>query len=198
MSKKTIGVHLRLSAVNSQIPNRVKFSLQPFPTTKPQPDLLLTGNIARNGSHINLQYILKGDLTEVVIAPPSDTPLRKDGLWTDTCFEFFLGIPNSPQYWEFNLSSAGHWNVYRFDDYRQGMETETACATLPFHVQQQADSLAISLSVDLATIIPANQPLEVAITTMIKHKDSDITYWALTHLGTEADFHRRDSFLVEI
>ncbi len=178
--------------------NNQSFSLQPFPTTGQIPDLKIAGNITRNANQLTIEYKLSGDIKKVAIAPPSQTPLRKHELWQNTCFEFFLGIKNSPKYWEFNLSPAGHWNVYRFDGYRQGMQEEAALITLPFIVQQQADSLALTLDLDLDKIIPLEQTLEVAITTVIKHKDGEVTYWALTHQGTEADFHRRDSFILEL
>jgi hypothetical protein len=45
--------------------------------------------------------------------------------------------------------------------------------------------------------------LEVGITTVIQSKINDliseqnsITYWALTHVGKEADFHQRKSFIL--
>ena len=44
-------------------------------------------------------------------------PRRRDRLWEETCLELFLGEEGSERYWEFNLSPAGHWNVYRFEFY---------------------------------------------------------------------------------
>jgi hypothetical protein len=178
--------------------NNQTFSLQPFPSTESFPNLKIAGNIARNANQLTICYTLGGDLKEIAIAPPSNIPSRKHELWEDTCFEFFLGIKNSTQYWEFNLSPAGHWNVYHFDGYRQGMQKETAFEKLPFSVQNQADSFALALDVDLDKVISANQAIEIAITTVIKHKDGELTYWGLTHRGTEADFHLRDSFIVEL
>ncbi|QFS47828.1 DOMON-like domain-containing protein [Nostoc sphaeroides] len=178
--------------------NEQKFSLQPFPSTKSLPNLKIAGNIGRNGNQLAIRYMLEGDLKEIAIAPPSNNPSRKHKLWEDTCFEFFLGIKDSQRYWEFNLSPAGNWNVYRFDGYRQGMQEETAFENLPFKVQNQADSLALALNVDLDKIISVKQAIEVAITTVIKNRDSEVNYWALTHRGAEADFHLRDSFIVEL
>jgi hypothetical protein len=106
--------------------------------------LKITGCIARHANQLNLRYTLFGDLTEVAIAPSSDTPMRKHELWEDTCFEFFLGIKDSQRYWEFNLSPAGHWNVYRFDGYRQGMQEETAFMRFPFSVQKRKLKLICS------------------------------------------------------
>ena len=174
------------------------FSLQPFPSTKSLPNLKIAGNITRNGNQLAIRYMLEGDLKEIAIAPPSNTPSRKHELWEDTCFEFFLGIKDFVRYWEFNLSTAGHWNVYRFDGYRQGMQEERAFENLSFNVQNQADGLALVLDVDLGKIISAEQAIEVSITTVIKYRNGEVTYWALTHRGVEADFHIRDSFIVEL
>jgi hypothetical protein len=163
---------------------------------EPIPDFKITGNIARQANQFTIHYALLGDLKDVAIAAPSDAPARKHELWKDTCFEFFIGVKNSDRYWEFNLSPAEHWNVYRFDAYRQGMQEERAFETLPFDVECLLDGLAIALNINLDKIIPANQAIEIAITTVIKYKNGEVSYWALTHQGTEADFHRRDSFII--
>ncbi|NEQ19514.1 MAG: DOMON-like domain-containing protein [Microcoleus sp. SIO2G3] len=172
--------------------NDQTFKMQPFPSAKPIPDLKIAGNIARQGNQFTIHYALLGNVKEVAIAQggakpnaqragyanarraassetilaPSDTPARKHELWKDTCFEFFVGIKNSDQYWEFNLSPAGDWNIYRFDAYRQGMQEETAFTALPFSIQHLSDGLAIALDVDLDKIVPANQAIEVGITTV--------------------------------
>ncbi|MEH2412027.1 DOMON-like domain-containing protein [Nostoc sp.] len=178
--------------------NHQTFSLQPFPSTKSLPNFKIAGNIDRNSHQLTIRYTLGGDLKEIAIAPPSNAQLRKPELWKDTCFEFFISIKDSQRYWEFNLSPAGHWNVYRFDGYRQGMQEETAFTILPFNVQNQAEGLALVLDVDLDKILSVKQAIEVGITTVIKHRNGEVTYWALTHQGTEADFHLRDSFIVEL
>lgn len=78
------------------------------------------------------------------------------------------------------------------------MQEETAFENLPFNVDNQADSLVLTLNVDLDKIISVEQAIEVGITTVIKHKDGEVTYWALTHRGAEADFHIRESFIVKL
>lgn len=178
--------------------NEQTFSLKSFASTESLSDLKLTGSITRHHHQLAISYKLLGDLTQVIIAPPSDTPARKHELWEDTCFEFFLGIKDSPSYWEFNLSPSGDWNVYHFDGYRQGMQEETAFTKLPFNVDNQSDSFTLALDVDLGKIISANPVIEVAITAVIKQIGGEVTYWALTHRGAEADFHLRDSFIIEL
>ncbi|BAY37347.1 hypothetical protein NIES2111_16840 [Nostoc sp. NIES-2111] len=173
------------------------FSLQPFPSAE-VPPVQITGNISRDDNQLIINYQLIGNLQEIVIAKPSDTPTRQHELWQDTCFEFFLGIKNSQRYWEFNLSPAGHWNIYRFDSYRQGMQEETAFSVLPFRVENKSDSLVLALNLDLDKIISSAQLIDVAITTVIKQESGDINYLALVHKGKEADFHIRDSFILEL
>lgn len=184
--------------------NEQSFALKPFPPALPPThfhnslNLTITGHISRRGDILAIRYALRGRLGELAIPGAVDKPARQHGLWEETCFEFFLTIKDSPRYWEFNLSPAGHWNVYGFAAYRQGMHQEKAFRSLPFSVQTKADSLLLALKFDSARIVRAEQDLEVGIAAVIKLKDREVTYWALTHPGPQADFHRRDSFLVEL
>jgi hypothetical protein len=159
-------------------------------------DLQLTGSIARSGSYLALSYRLSGSLAEVIMAPSVEHPQRQDNLWQETCFEWFLGIPHADRYWEFNLSPAGHWNVYHFDRYRDGMQPEAAVSGLPMQVQQQSDCVLVRVEADLTAIGLGEQELEVGITAVIRQRGDELSYWALTHPGPEADFHRRDSFVM--
>ncbi|MBW4420887.1 MAG: DOMON-like domain-containing protein [Myxacorys californica WJT36-NPBG1] len=172
-----------------------EFLLKPF--SSPSIDLTITGSIERRSGYLTIRYDLRGDLTAVVIPIPASA-VRQHDLWKTTCFEFFLGLKHSKQYWEFNLSPAGHWNVYRFDGYRQGMQEELAIAALPVEVRQTSDALMLTIALSLEQLEVAEQGLDVAIASVIESKSGEITYWALTHPEPEADFHRRDSFLIQL
>ena len=174
------------------------FTLNPFSAQDFSGNFELRGRIAREASRLELEYIVAGDRSNIVISPVADYPTRQHELWQHTCFEFFVGLAGSDRYWEFNLSPAGHWNVYRFEGYRQGMQEELAFTSLPFTVETHLDTFLISLKLDLSAIALDSQPIDVAITTVIQHHNEQITYWALTHTGSEADFHRRDSFTIHL
>ena len=88
--------------------------------------------------------------------------------------------------------------MYRFAGYRQGMAEETALTSLPLSVRRGPDSLEVSLELDVERIVSADQPLVAGIAAVIKLASGELTYWALTHPGPQADFHRRDSFVVEL
>jgi hypothetical protein len=173
------------------------FVLQPFGLVLP---FSLTGTISRSGTQLTITYILAGPLPDLVIAPPADAPARQWVLWEHTCFEFFLALPGREFYWEFNLSPAGHWNLFQLTGYRQGIHEEPAIQTLPFTVQRRPEvlTLTLTLDIDLAAIIAADQPLEAAVSTVLEPRNGPLSFWALTHPGPEPDFHNREGFLIKL
>ena len=174
------------------------FWLKPFAPTGAPSDITIGGTIGRRADVLAIHYALRGRLAELVIPGRAAKPARRHGLWEATCFEFFLGVKDAPGYWEFNLSPAGDWNVYRLEGYRQGLAEETAFMSLPFSVRRRPDRLGIALELEIGKIVAADQTLAVGVAAVIKFRDRGLTYWALTHPGSQADFHRRDSFQLEL
>jgi hypothetical protein len=175
-----------------------QFVLSPFEPLDRSLSLELTGSIDRQNNILSLNYLLSGELSKILIPPTAILPTRQDTLWLNTCFEFFLAIPQKSQYWEFNLSPAGHWNVYAFSDYRQGMNWETSISQLPYQVDIRDNCCQINLVCNLNNIIEENLALEVGITAVIKTMNNISTYWALTHPAAQADFHQRESFAIDL
>ena len=143
---------------------------------------------------MSVGYTLLGNLSEIATPAPGKIPGRKDRLWEETCLELFLGIKDSGKYWEFNLSPAGHWNVYSFTSYRKGMREEPAIPSLPFRVWTEPEALRISLDLDIGKIVPAGNSVEVAVCALIRTIAGMTSHWALAHPGPRPDFHRRDGF----
>lgn len=172
------------------------FSLYPFDSVFDPAILNLSGSIERIDHRLMLRYDLFDDRSQVLI-PAAKLPNRQPDLWKTTCFEFFIGLQNDRQYWEFNLSPSGDWNVYRFDDYRVGMREETAFSSLPFEIETRSHQTSLTIELDLS-LIKVSQSIEVGMTAVIEQLDRGITYWAIEHCGTEADFHIRDSFALKL
>ena len=172
------------------------FFLKPFERIKN--DLQITGEIIRDENVLTIHYRLKGNLEKIEIPATEKLPIRKNELWEKTCFELFLGIKDTPIYWEFNLSPSGDWNIYWFGDYRKSMQLEEKFESLPFNILRDSNALYLGLEFNLDGLVSVIENLEVSITTVIKTKEGDISYWALIHCGNEADFHLRDSFVLEI
>ena len=143
--------------------------------------------------------MLAGNLGTISLPAVNANPARKDELWKTTCFELFLAIKNTPQYWEFNMAPSGNWNVYVMDAYRQvGMREEILIQRIPFDVWKEADGLSLEMAITLDPMIASEKLIEVGITSVIQTKTGKETYWALLHPGPEADFHARESFVLEV
>ena len=161
------------------------------------PKIDITGQIERMEKRLSIRYVVTGEIDSILLPTPADFPSRKHDLWRATCFEFFLAIQDQPQYWEFNMSPCGGWNVYAMDAYRQvNMREETAFTQLPFEFRKTKDEVFLDISVDLNPIIQPENMLEVGIATIIQTNDGHETYWALAHPGPHADFHLRESFII--
>lgn len=174
------------------------FQLHPFPTTDPLPAIEITGTIARQRQILTIEYRLQGDLAAIAIPPLAVAPSRQDRLWEATCCELFLGIPGECRYWEFNFAPTGNWQIYQLEDYRQGLRPELAVADLPLTIELQPQLCSLALAFDLSKIIAIDRSIEVAVTAVIQPHQGEISYWALTHTGSVADFHRRDSFALRL
>ena len=168
----------------------IPFSLKPFELIT---DLAISGRAVRSQSALTIEYTLTGAVEDLEVPPTiSESPSRRDHLWENTCFEVFIGIPDSTRYWEVNIAPKGDWNVYRFDDYRQAMVAESACQNISSAWQSITKGYYLTLELPTGEWLAVDQPLELGISTILKA--SSVSHWALKHIGPEPDFHHRDSF----
>ena len=177
-----------------------EFVLKPF-EREGAAKIAIAGSVSRQGNQLQVTYQLEDPLSLVALPIKNDNPERRHELWRTTCLEFFLGVVGTNRYWEVNLSPAGHWNCYRFEEYRQGMQEEGAIA-----MQASGGIAALPLTqsgevvatVELGAIIRAHEPLELGVTAVVEDRQGTLSYWAIAHTGPEADFHRRDSFTLTV
>lgn len=179
-----------------------EFALHPFEGSASDLGLQLRGQLARQGDHLRVCYQLSGDLDSVVLPGPAEGgPKRRDGLWEHTCLELFLAAEGAQPYWEVNLAPSGHWNFYRLESYRQGLAPVPDRQELPFTVSHGAGGLEVALEFALPTELAQacrQHPLRLGVTAVIEQRGGALSYWALAHSGPEADFHRREDFLLRL
>jgi len=169
----------------------------------PPPSLALDGTVVRSSlgpgdDRLTIRYQLHDPEGLVQLAPAAAAPRRRDALWQTTCFECFLAAPGTEPYWEVNLSPSGDWNVYHLSGYREGLAAEPAISSLPFTLERHGSGLTLALNLDLAALVEADQPLDLAITAVLALADGSTLFWALFHPGAEADFHRREGFVLRL
>jgi hypothetical protein len=171
-----------------------RFLLKPFPGEGNPAGLTIGGSIGRRADTLSVLCEVRGNLSKVLIPAPAEAPRRQGRLWEGTCLELFLGTEGSGEYWEFNLSPAGHWNVYRFTSYREGMREETAIASLPFEVRRDPEALLLAAEIGVGRIAPAGKDLAATVAAVIGTTDGGKSHWAPVHPASRPDFHRRDGF----
>jgi hypothetical protein len=176
----------------------LRFFLKPFPGEGNPAGIAIGGSIARSADTLSVRCEVRGDLSKVSIPLAAEAPRRQDRLWEETCLELFLGTTDSAEYWEVNLSPSGHWNVYRFDKYREGMREEPAFASLPFAVRIGPDALELSIELDGGKILPAGKDLAASVAAVIGATDGGKSHWALVHPASRPDFHRREGFALTL
>jgi hypothetical protein len=174
------------------------FSLIPFPDPD-IPAIAISGWIARDRHLLAIHYSIAGDIETLVIPRPAAHPARQSELWTSTCFEFFLALPDQPHYWEINLSPSGDWNVFQMDAYRRaGFREEPRIEMVQFTFHRDTTQCTMDSTIDLYPIIAPGELIEAGITAVIKTIRGNETYWALAHPGPQADFHLRESFILAL
>jgi len=178
--------------------NPTDFVLEPYPGLPFPAGVRVSGMVRREGAALHLDWRLEGPADSLAIPLPAARPERRRDLWEETCFEFFLASPERPGYWEFNLSPAGHWNVFRFDSYRAGMTDEPAFDALPFSISNRPETCEVSACIDTTGLGIAGAPWLLAISTVVADPEGRVTYWALSHPGPQPDFHHHNSFLIRL
>ncbi|MBM5817424.1 MAG: DOMON-like domain-containing protein [Cyanobacteria bacterium K_Offshore_surface_m2_239] len=176
------------------------FVLRPFGAQASRLGLALGGQVVRQGEALRVVYDLRGEVESVLLPAPSpEGPTRRDGLWEHTCFELFLAAEGMEPYWEVNLAPSGDWNLYRLSGYREGLRPELEREALPFTVARGDGRLALAVDLSLPrelALACRRQPLRLGVTAVLEQPAGALSYWALSHGGTVADFHRRDDFLL--
>ena len=174
------------------------FSLIPFSNSN-IPDIQINGRVRRENGQLDIQYTITGETEKILWSERSASPMRKDGLWSATCFEFFVALPEDPQYWEFNVAPSGDWNVYRMDGYRRvGFREEASIQRLLLDLKNELGLVSLNTSVDVSLLVTENQSLQVGISCVVQSIDHAESYWALVHPHPTPDFHLRQSFIIQI
>lgn len=161
----------------------------------------LQGQLSVVDTTLQITYQLEGKLSQLMIPGYNSRPLRQHCLWQATCLEFFLAAAGNSDYWEYNLSPGGDWNVYHLNSYRKGLAKEPAYKQLPFNVIRNDKQLSLSLTCALppalATPIVA-AALEIGVCAVLQSSSGALTYWAVAHPGSEPDFHHSEGFCLKL
>jgi hypothetical protein len=140
-------------------------------------------------------FVLEADPEQVRMPAAVAAPGRAEKLWAHTCFEAFVGLPESPRYLELNFAPSGEWAAYRFESYREGM-LPAALAAAP-RLTQRRNGTRLELEAEVClrgTELAGSRRLRLALSTVVEDREGRLSYWALRHAPGRPDFHHPDSF----
>lgn len=179
----------------------VPFQLTPFNKETNQ-DISITGSVGLLSGELHIQYTLHQafhDTFSPVLWPPTKPKAsRRDGIWQSTCMELFISTPSMQRYWEYNFCPSGDWNIYQLSGYRSDLQAEPSCRQPSITQGTQAGGDELAVISQLPPALIHQKELILAITAVVEQRSGQLSYWALHHGGSEADFHRRDGFQLRL
>jgi len=147
-----------------------------------------------------LSYRVEGDLDQLQL-PARRRPAQTDGLWQHTCFEAFVQCGDTRAYLELNFSPSSEWAIYRFDDYRRGMQLQAPQHPPEIVCRRRKDLLETDVNVRLDRLFTERvrvDGLRLGLAAVLEDRRGQLSYWALAHPSGRPDFHHADSFAVSL
>jgi len=143
-----------------------------------------------NDSYLNIDYRYSAD--DIIISAEELSPIFRNELWKDTCFEMFIQVDSG--YYELNFAPNGDWAAYHFDSYRSGMQRVNISQPI-IRKEQNKDSMTVSVVLDMSFIGKSTDysSLNIGLSAIL-HSDEGKSHWALKHRAYKPDFHQKDCF----
>jgi hypothetical protein len=166
--------------------------------TDPLPDRVLVTIRWQAARRLALQYRLLGDVDRLLL-PAAAPASRTDELWRHSCCEAFVGRPGFPEYHEFNFSPSGQWAAYRFTARRQGMRPLAGIAPPAVTLARHPGEIVLEARFDPG--LPAlgqAEPLVLGLAVVVEDREGRLSFWALHHASSQADFHDPGSFTLRL
>ena len=153
----------------------------------------------RVGGTLAITYSIEADLARVRVPQPRP-PRIAHRLWQHTCCECFIALDGQPGYHEFDFAPSCEWAAYAFAKYRDGAALADETLNPRVAVRRAAERIEVDASIPLDRLSDMHPrgKLALALSVVVEHEDGVLSYWALKHPGGKADFHHRDSFVLEL
>jgi len=139
------------------------------------------------------EILVKGDLDQFNFDEAQELK-RQNELWQGTCFELFLANKKSNEYIELNLTPSLAWNLYHFDNEREGM-SEISVKNKPLIKSSKiGNRYRLRYDLNLENFTLDKETLFNA-TAILLRKDGERTFWSPLDMREKPDFHDKAYFL---
>lgn len=172
-----------------------KNSLIPY-TLEDAPKINLETQLTVTDESFFISYKLTGDIDKIDLGDGHPKRERLIGLWNKTCFELFIKNEKN-QYIEFNFSPTFEWNSFFFNKKGDDLKEYQEISSLKTDILLSYDVFLLVVEIKKQTLpqeFLTENKMSAGITSVIKTKESSLSYWALSHEDTRPNFHHFDSF----
>ena len=174
----------------------VSYKLLPHPGNSQTENIdIVFEGVWKRDIQLGITFTVQSETTQVLY-PPTSLAMRRDGLWKETCFEFFI-LARDGKYIELNLSPSESWAAYCFSNYRAGMSVLNGISLHVSTAMQSTEQLSVSTHLDFHPVIDVLGPVEslsFSPTAVIQKRDGNFCYYGLRFPRGNPDFHHRDGF----
>lgn len=170
--------------------------LEPFPNGAGRAAGTLEARLTRDSRLLRFRLSLA--VPGLVLPPAAGVPERRHELWRRTCAELFIGEPPGRGYLEWNLSPSGHWNLYRFDDYRAGGREAPEDVDPSLELSRTTTGAVIEGALPLGPLRLERSRLVLGVCAVVETSDGALSHWAAHHPAARPDFHDRRGFVLDL
>lgn len=175
-----------------------KFSLIPYKNEN-APTITINSELNITDEFIYISYKVQGNLPVLDLGTGTPKHSRVIKLWEKSCFELFLKN-SKDSYMEFNFSPDFEWNAFYFEKKGDALCEYAPMDKVEFDILLSLDVFHLIVKIDKKKFPEGffkealEEALSVGITSVIKTKAQDLSYWALSHHDTKPNFHDFRSF----
>lgn len=169
-----------------------KFSLIPY-HRESAPKINLDCELSTTSQSIFISYKLTGEIDKIELGriPRHERVIK---LWEKTCFELFIKNERN-EYMEFNFSPVFEWNAFFFPKKGDPLTEWQKIKSVKTDILDSLEVFKVIVEISKADF-PENffEGPTAGITSVIKEKNGNLSYWALSHEDQRPNFHHFDSF----
>jgi len=143
---------------------------------------------------VSIEYYISGKIDTIQIPEIQKTPQRKDFLWQNTCFEFFIADAKKTNYYEINISPSGDWNFFEMDDYRVGKRESNLINDIKIDFNKNTKIIKLIANITFQKVFFTPDTL-INISSVIINLKNETSYWSINHKNTKPDFHFKNNFV---
>ena len=160
------------------------------------PSISVDCELNTTAESIFISFKLQGELSSIDLGEGIPHHARVMKLWEKSCFEFFIKNAHG-NYLEFNFSPEFEWKCFYFIKKGDALAEYSKMDQIKQDVLLSLDVFHLIARLDkkkFPELFLINAELKAGITCVIKEKNNNLSYWALSHHDTRPNFHDFKAF----